>query len=182
MEKYESWMKTWRTWHHKWIHSEEHITCFVLNAIPPNRKYSTNTHHLLSLAIGDACDSETSINYREKTIHVPDGSSMRPFIEFRNKKSRDNYPFTISQDVEFEESKTSYTSVDILDKFGIISYNLMDFKRVNILKIVKAMESLGFGVVHNGGIIKSIGASSCVPSDRFHIRLPYTDDPVWDHI
>ena len=44
------------------------------------------------------------------------------------------------------------------------------------------MESMGFGIIHNGGVIKSSDDSSCVPSDRFHIRLPYTDDPVWKYV
>lgn len=182
METYEPWMKSWKKWKHEWIHSDDHISCFVVNAIPPDRKYSSHTHHVLSHTIGIICNSKTRVNYKEKTIIVPDGTSMLPSIEFGTKKARDNYPFVVKCEIDMMEPETSFENLDILDRFGIISYNLLNFKRVYILKIVLAMESIGFGVIHNGGIVKS--SKECVgeESNRYNIRLPYTGDPIWRYV
>lgn len=182
METYEPWMKTWRKWKNEWIHSDDHIPCFVVNAIPPDRKYSSHTHKVLSHSIGIICNSQTKINYKENTICVPDGTSMSPSIEFRTKKAKDNYPSVIRHEIDINDPEPSYICLDILDRFGIISFNLMNFKRVNILRIVMAMESIGFGVIHNGGSIRS--SMECIGSDsnRYSIKLPHTDDPVWKYL
>ncbi|CAM9096347.1 unnamed protein product [Ectocarpus sp. 12 AP-2014] len=183
MEAYVLWLEQFRKFKYKWIHSDDKINCFVVHAIPPGRQYTTKTHCELVAAIGSRCQTTTRINHREKSVTVEDGTPLKPTIFFNTKKSMKNYPVDLDFDQEFtvavKKIKVSSTPMDVLDSFGIISYKLHDFKRVNILRIVRAMEITGFGVLHNGGLISSDGESTGESSDRFCSKLPHRDDPVW---
>lgn len=183
MEAYVLWLEQFQKFKHKWIHSDEKVNCFVVSAIPPGHKYSTKMHCDLVAAIGSRCRTQTRINHREKSFVVEDGTSLKPTVFFNTEKSRKNYPIDLDFDYNLESAvakiKTSPRHMDVLDAFGVISYKLHDFKRVNILKVVRAMESMGFGVLHNGGLICSDSASVGEPSDRFLSKLPHREDPVW---
>ena len=183
MEAYILWLEQFRKFKYKWIHSDEKVNCFVVHAIPPGQKYSTKTHCELVTAIGVRCKTKTRINHREKSFVVEDGTSLKPTILFNTEKARKNYPVDLDFDHNFATAvakiKTSSRPMDVLDCFGIISYKLHDFKRFDILRVVKAMESVGFGVVHNGGIICSEKESIGEPSDRFLSKLPHREDPIW---
>ncbi len=183
MEAYVLWLEQFRKFKYKWIHSEEKINCFVIHAIPPGHKYSTKTHCDLVAAIGLRCRAKTRMNHRDKTFEVEDGTSLKPTVHFRNDVSRKNYP----NDLDFDRDpctavakmKASSRDMDVLDSFGVISYNLLDFRRVNVLRVVRAMECMGFGVLHNGGLICSDADSVGEASDRHFSKLPHRDDPIW---
>ena len=183
MEAYVLWLEQFRKFKHKWIHSDEKVNCFVVHAIPPGHTYSTKTHCDLVAAIGLRCQARTRINHREKSFVVEDGTPLKPTVMFKNDKSLKNFPNDLDFDHDFRRAvtklKASSRHIDVLDSFGIISYKLQDFKRVNILRVVRAMESLGFGVLHNGGLICSDSDSAGEPSDRFLSKLPHREDPVW---
>lgn len=183
MEAYVLWLEQFQKFKHKWVHSEDKVNCFVLHAIPPGQKYSTKTHCDLVTAIGARCRTQTRINHREKSFVVEDGTSLKPKIFFNTEKAKRNYPVDLDFDHNFSVAvakiKTSSKPMDVLDSFGMISYKLHDFKRVDILRVVKAMESVGFGVLHNGGIVCSEEESVGEPSDRFSSKLPHREDPVW---
>lgn len=183
MEAYVLWMEQFRKFKYKWIHSDEKINRFIVHAIPPGHRYTTKMHCDLVTAIGSRCETKTRINHREKSVIVEDGTPRKPTIFFNTEKSRKNYPVDLDFDQEFpvavKKMKTSSTPMDVLDSFGIISYKLHDFKRVNILRVVRALESAGFGVLHNGGLVCSETESTGDPSDRFCCKLPHREDPVW---
>lgn len=183
MEAYVLWLEQFRKFKFKWIHSDDKINCFVVYAIPPGNKYTTKTHCDLAAAIGARCQTKTRINHREKSVVVEDGTSVKPTICFKTEKSRKNYPVDLDFDHDFgvavKKMKTSSAPMDVLDSFGIISYELHDFTRGNILRVVRAMESLGFGVLHNGGLVCSEKDSTGESSERFLSKLPHRDDPVW---
>jgi len=184
MEAYVLWLEQFRKFKYKWIHSDDKINCFVIHAIPPCQKYSTKTHCDLVAAIGLRCRTTTRINHREKSFVVEDGTSLKPTIFFNTEKARKNYPVDLDFDhhnfvAAVTKMKTSSRQMDVLDSFGIISYKLHDFKRVDILRVVRAMESVGFGVLHNGGIICSEKESVGEPSDSFLNKLPHREDPIW---
>jgi hypothetical protein len=183
MEAYVLWLEQFRKFKYKWIHCDDKINCFVVHAIPPGQKYTTKTHCDLVTAIGTRCCTQTRINHREKSFVVEDGTSLKPTVFFHTEKSRKNYPVDLDFDHNFTAAvakiKTSSTPMDVLNCFGIISYELHDFKRVDILRVVKAMESIGFGVLHNGGIVYSEKESCGEPSERFLSKLPHREDPVW---
>lgn len=183
MEAYVLWLEQFRKFKYTWIHSDEKINEFVLHAIPPGHKYSTKMHCDLVAAIGARCQAKTRIDHREKSFVVEDGTSLRPTVFFNTQKSKKNYPVDLDFDHDLASAvakiKTSSRHMDVLDPFGVISYKLLDFKRVNILRVVRAMESVGFGVLHNGGLICSDSASVGEPSDRFMSKLPHREDPVW---
>ena len=183
MEAYVLWLEQFRKFKNKWIHSDDKISCFVVHAIPPGHSYSTKMHCDLVSAIGSRCRTKTRINHREKYFVVEDGTPLKPTVSFKNDKSRKNYPVDLDFDHDFPSAvtkmKASSRHMDVLDSFGVISYKLDDFKRVNILRLVRAMESLGFGVLHNGGLICSDAESIGEPSDRFLSKLPHREDPVW---
>lgn len=183
MEAYVLWLEQFKKFKYKWIQSDDKINCFVIHAIPPGQKYSTKTHSDLVTTIGTRCRAQTRINYREKSFVVEDGTALKPTVFFNTEKARKNYPVDLDFDQNFVAAvakiKKSSTPMDVLDSFGMISFNLHDFKRVDILRVVKAMESVGFGVLHNGGIICSEKESSGEPSDRFFSKLPHREDPIW---
>lgn len=183
MEAYVLWLEQFRKFKYKWIHSEDKINCFVVHAMPPGNKYSTKTHFDLVTAIGARCQTKTRINHREKSVVVEDGTPLKPTIFFNAEKSRKNYPVDMDFDHDFsvavKKMKISSTPMDVLDSFGMISYKLHDFTRVNILRVIRAMESVGFGVLHNGGIVCSEKESTGVSSDTFSSKLPHRDDPIW---
>ena len=183
MEAYVLWLEQFRKFKYKWIHSDDKINCFVVHAIPPGQEYSTKTHCDLVAAIGARCRTQTRMNHREKSFVVEDGASLKPTVFFNTEKARKNYPVDLDFDHNFVAAvakiKTSSRPMDVLDSFGIISYKLHDFKRVDILRVVKAMESVGFGVLHNGGIVCSEKESAGQPSDRFFSKLPHREDPIW---
>lgn len=184
MDTYFLWLEQFRRFKHKWVHSDEKVNVFAVHAIPPGRAYSTKTHIALANAIGSHCRTKARINYRDKSVTVEDGTSLKPTMVFGNDKSAKNFPVDLDFDHDFATAvakmKVSNTPMDVLDSFGIISYRLCDFRRVNILRVVRAMESVGFGVLHNGGIVCSEEESTGQPSsDRVYSKLPHRDDPVW---
>ncbi|CAM9203883.1 unnamed protein product [Pylaiella littoralis] len=183
MDTYNRWLDQFRKFKHEWIHSNEKVKCFVVHAIPPGNVYCTKTHCALATAIGSYCRSRTRINHREKSISVEDGTSMRPKLFFFTDKARRNYPVDLDFDHDFvlavSKIKCNTKPIDVLDSFGMISYKLLDFKRSDILRVVRAMESVGFGVLHNGGLVCSDIERTGEASDRYCSRLPHREDPVW---
>lgn len=183
MEAYILWLEQFRKFKHTWIHADDKINCFVVSAIPPGHQYTTKIHCELVAAIGSWCRTKTRMNHREKSFVVEDGTSLKPTVFFNSEKSRKNYPVDLDFDHDFAAAvakmKTSSRHMDVLDCFGMISYKLHDFKRVNILRVVRAMESVGFGVLHNGGLICSDAESTGQSSDRYLSKLPHREDPVW---
>ena len=183
MEAYILWLDQFRKFKYKWTQSDEKINCFIVRAIPPGRKYSTATHWDLITAVGIRCQAKTRINHREKSFVVDDGTSLKPTVYFHTENARKNYPIDLDFDynltVAVGKMKASQRSMDVLDSFGIISYALHDFRRVDILRFVKAMEITGFGVLHNGGLICSERESVGESSDRFCSKLPHREDPIW---
>lgn len=183
MGTYIRWLEQFRRIKREWIDSDEKVDCFVVHAVPPGKTYCSKTHCALATAIGSYCRSQTRINHREKSISVEDGASLKPKIFFNSDKASRNYPVDLDFDRDFvvavSKIKCNTTPIDVLDSFGMISYKLLDFKRANILRVVQAMESLGFGVLHNGGLICSENESTGESSDRYCSNLPHREDPVW---
>jgi len=69
------------------------------------------------------------------------------------------------------------------DDFGIVMLRLNMFARKHILTIVKILEDMGHGVIHNGGIIVSSVAKDYTPKTLIKNKLPHRDDdPIWDYI
>ena len=183
MEAYVLWLEQFRKFKHTWVHSDEKVDRFVVHAIPPGRKYTTRTHCDLVAAIGLHCRAQTRMNHREKSFVVEDGTSLKPTVVFRTDKAAKNYPVDLDFDHDFPSAvakmKKSSRPMDVLDSFGIISYELRDFQRCDVLRVVRAMESVGFGVLHNGGLVHSSSDSTGGPSDRYLSKLPHREDPVW---
>ena len=177
MEKYEEWMKQWNVYRFNWTESEERVDAFVINAIPPFRNYSTMLHFELVLEIARVTGLNAGINQGKKCIEVPDGYVMVPSIYFNKKESCDNYPWSVNYSMMVNSMTANDDSVDVLDGFGVLSLRLVDFRRVHILKIVKAMKYLGFGVIH--GEIGSDSYTMGEPSNEFYSKLPRIDDPIW---
>ena len=179
MDRYEAWMKDWGTYRFNWIDSEERVDAFVINVIPPGRKYSTMMHFQLSLEISRLTGHGSKINQRNKCIEVQDGYPLVPSIHFQDIDACSRYPWSVRYSM-LNGSDVSDDEVDVLDRFGMVSFRLTDFRRVSILKTVKAMKLLGFGVVH--GEVGSDGYRMVEPSARFHSKLPVVDDPIWMYV
>lgn len=177
MEKYEEWMKQWNVYRFNWVESTERVDSFVINSVPPLRKYSTMLHFELALEIARVTGLSAGINQRERCIEVPDGHVVTPSIYFNNKESCDKYPWSVNYSMMVSSMTANEDRIDVLDRFGVLSLRLSDFRRVHILKIVKAMKGLGFGVVH--GEIGSDSYNVGEPSTQFYSKLPRIDDPIW---
>ena len=159
MEAYVLWLEQLEKFKYTWIHSGENINCFVLHAIPPGHIYSTK-HTLIwprrsDCAADHRCASTTARSLSSSRTVRPSS----PHFLFNTEKLRENYPVDLDFDHDFGKAvakmKTSLRHMDVLDSFEILSYKLHDFKRVSILRVVKSMESTGFGILHNGGIVCS---------------------------
>lgn len=172
-------MKDWATYKFNWMDSEERIDAFVLNAIPPDKKYSTMLHFQLSLEISRLTGHGSRINQKNKCIEVLDGYSLVPSIHFQDTDACARYPWSVRYNM-LSGSDVSEEEVDVLDRFGLLSFRLTDFRRVSVLKIVKAMKLLGFGVIH--GEVGSDDYRSAEPSGRFHSKIPLVDDPIWMYV
>jgi len=183
MEKYEEWTKNWKKWKYEWVDSKEKINCFLINTIPPERVYSSRTHCELVMAIAEFTGQDVYSGNGIDCIQINDKSPQRPFIRFHTEKAQTCYPkspvFKGEIGMAIINMKSNKEPIDILDIFGFISYELHNFTRSNVLKTVVAMETIGFGVLHDGGIIGSLDSSIGTPSTRHHTRLPNRDDPVW---
>ena len=183
MDTYDSWTKNWRKWRDEWIDSEDKITCFVISAVPPSRIYTTRTHCELIMSISDFTNYKTSESNDIDCIKINDNTAIRPFVRFHTEKARKNFPkktkFKGEIGMAITNMKSNDTPLDVLDNFGFISYELHYFTRVNILKTVIALETSGFGVLHDGGVVGSLEESVGEYSTRYKNRLPNRDDPVW---
>lgn len=179
MDRYEAWMKDWTTYKFNWIGSEERIDAFVLNAIPPDKKYSTMLHFQLSLEISRVTGHGSRISQKNKCIEVIDGYPLTPSIHFQDIEACSRYPWSVRYSM-LTGSEVSEDEVDVLDRFGIVSFRLTDFRRVTVLRIIKAMKFLGFGVIH--GEVGSDEYRSVEPSGRFYSKIPVVDDPIWMYV
>ena len=179
MDRYEAWMKDWTTYKFNWINSEERVDAFVLNAIPPGKRYSTMLHFQLSLEISRVTGHGSRINQKNKCIEVPDGYQLVPSIHFQDTDACSRYPWSVRYSM-LNGSEVSDDEVDVLDRFGLVSFRLTDFRRVSVLKIVRAMKLLGFGVLH--GEVGSDEYRSSEPSGRSHSKIPVVDDPIWMYV
>ena len=178
MDRYEAWMKEWRTYRYNWVDSDEIVDAFVINAVPPRKKYSTMLHFELSLEISRSTGFRTRINQKEKCIELFNGSPLKPSILFHDEGACSRYPWS---SVDYGMTVGSMTAtedpLDVQDAFGFVSLRLVDFSRSCILKVAKIMKQMGFGVLH--GSVESTDHIVGGTSRRFLSKLPDQDDPVW---
>ena len=177
---YEAWMKQWNTYKFNWIESDDVIDAFVLNVVPPDKKYSTMLHFELTLEIDRSMGFKTRINQKEKRIDIQTGSPLKPSIYFHNEGVCSRYPWTVDYGMTVNSMTATTEPLDIQDDLGFVALRLEDFRRVYILKIVMIMKRMGFGVLH--GVVESgkhvVGGSS----KRFHSKIPNVDDPIWMYV
>lgn len=180
MDRYEAWMKEWVTYKFNWINSHDRVDAFVLNVIPPGNKYSTLLHYQISLEIYRLTGHKSKINQKNKCIEVRDGYQIIPSIHFQDVNACAKYPWSVSYSMLIG-SDVSDEGVDVVDRFGLVSFRLTDFRRVTILKIVKAMKTLGFGVLH-GEVGSNDYRSDKDSGSVVHSKIPILDDPIWMYV
>jgi hypothetical protein len=180
MERYEAWMKEWGTYKFNWIDSTETVDSFVINAIPPDNKYSTMLHFELALEIERWFGCKTRINQKERRIEMHDGSHLRPSVCFHDKKACSRYPWAVEYGMRVGPMTATTDPIDVVSGFGFVSFRLDDFRRVCVLKIVLLLKSMGFGVLH--GVVSSKTDSVGEPSRSHLSKIPRNDDPIWKYV
>ena len=152
-EVYGKWIINWRKWKKYWCDDYEPVVLFHIKFICKNKTFTFNEYAEMSSFFN--CIGKTSID-RKGIINI-------------NSKVLSNHFFS----VELVKHNEEY-----MDNFGIVTFKLHMFTRKQILTIVKIIEQLGYGVIHNNGIVVSCEYEiNCNSS-----RLPYRDDPIYDCI
>lgn len=150
-EVYEGWIDKWRRWKHVWCESKEPVVNFYVRFLCKDGHYDPEQHACLasqlSVVLGNARIK------RDGLMYIATDS--------------------IGDDIIIKIIKCNGKDVD---KFGVVTFNLSMFIRKDILVLVRTLEYMGHGVIHNGGqIVSSDYEVSFKPS-----KMPCRDDPVWE--
>lgn len=148
---YMEWISTWRRWKSSWCESRDTVVSFTVKAIVKGGNYTPNDH-----------------------------ANFVDILKERIGHSRIEKDSTITISTECPTPSTISCDNLKLDEFGILTYKLSFFSRREILQIVKCIEIVGNGVIHDGGRILSIGYNT--GKDTSLKSLPYRDDPVWNFV
>jgi len=152
-EVYEGWIDKWRRWKYMWCESKEPVVNFYVRFLCKDGDYNPEHHACLASKLSDVL-----------------GTS-------RIKKDGLMYITTPQVGVDITIRIIKYNG-KYVDRFGIVTFDLSLFLRRDILVLVKTLEYLGHGVIHNGGhIISTDYEVSFKPS-----KMPCHDDPVWEFI
>ncbi len=152
-EVYRKWIINWRRWKNYWCNDTEPVVLFHLRFICKNKTFTGYEYAEMSSFFNDI--GKTNID-RKGIINI-------------NSKLLSNHFFSI----ELVKHDDKY-----IDRFGIVTFKLHMFTRKHILTIVKIIEQLGYGVIHNNGII----VSSEYEINYTPSKLPDRDDPVYNYI
>ena len=160
--QYSNWMSNWKQWKTKWIDSDDIVNIFTICAIPPGKHYTYSTHldfaALLNSAIG-----LTNVN-RAGTIMLKLKRGVDPEINISSGK------LSVDKNNEY---------LNVCDRFGFIEFSLHFFTRKEILQVAYSLEKMGFGVLHDSGIVCSTTYTTNIKPPK---KMPNRDDPVWLYI
>jgi len=157
---YTGWLNRWRKWKYLWLESTEPVVQFDIRFICREKKLSEEFYGDLSSYMSDRMDKSRIQKNGTIRVHTP---YMTPAFS------------------ELEILKIP--NGEKIDGLGIVTIRLNMFSRKDILVIVKIIEDMGHGVIHNGGIVFSSVINEHIQESSVKNKLPHRDeDPIWDYI
>lgn len=156
---YTGWLGRWRKWKYMWTESTEVVIQFDIKFICRQKRVPDDFYGDLSSHITDRIGNNRIHKNGIIRIHTP---YMNPSFS----------------DLEIVKTPNGKQN----DEFGIVTIRLDMIARKDILKIVRILEDMGHGVIHNGGIIVSSTVKD-YNTTSIKNKLPHRDDdPVWDYV